>query len=605
MIKKLQLITILYSLSLGAVPPNFIKLLESPEGNLVVPAKFGVIQNDILWLNPEAECGIWCESFENLIKEQYARKAPFVLAVTQSADQSGQSTLEMYEAHGLNKHLFGSDYLVPMILKTPIDLIDDRDALTRNVCHEVNYYKLTPGAKSFLYIGNHHELENFKELFLQSFPVYLEDDASIISLIGLNFMEGCSVEQNNARAKELFEQGAKLGKKSAIKYLADIYSSVDFQDQEKAIALYRQAAGLGNADAMLTLAEMYEQGEKVEKNEEKAHQLYIQAAYEKFKKGMKFIKKYGYGERPRELATEALYFDHAKAIFNFGTMCAHGEGVEQNYDRARELYELAANLGDSDAMLNLGVMYADGKGIERNNDRARELYELAANLDNSDAMFNLALMYADGKDVEQNYDRARELYEQAANLGDLYAMLNLGVMYENGQGVELDYGKAREFYEQAANLGNSRAMFNLGLMYADGKGVEQNYDRARELYEQAANLGDASAMVHLGNMYRHAEGVEQDYNKACVYYEQGVSLGDQHAKFNLALCYFTMFPITQNYEHITKAIAIFEELAALDYRGAIDILEKHDFDLLKHQINVLNNRRPTRYYDSDDDDFYD
>ena len=56
----------------------------------------------------------------------------------------------------------------------------------------------------------------------------------------------------------------------------------------------------------------------------------------------------------------------------------HGEGLERDYDRAIQLYCSAAWDGDVEAQYQLGWLYANGRGLERNDQLAAGWFGLAA-----------------------------------------------------------------------------------------------------------------------------------------------------------------------------------------------------------------------------------
>lgn len=56
----------------------------------------------------------------------------------------------------------------------------------------------------------------------------------------------------------------------------------------------------------------------------------------------------------------------------------HGEGVQQDREKAVELYCQAARLGSAEGQYALGWMYANGRGVERNDSIAASLFEMAA-----------------------------------------------------------------------------------------------------------------------------------------------------------------------------------------------------------------------------------
>ena len=72
-----------------------------------------------------------------------------------------------------------------------------------------------------------------------------------------------------------------------------------------------------------------------------------------------------------------------------GQNYAHGEGVEQSYQRAKELWELAANQGDAAAQNNLGILYANGHGVEQSFEAAREWWMKSAEQGNEQAITGL------------------------------------------------------------------------------------------------------------------------------------------------------------------------------------------------------------------------
>ena len=61
-------------------------------------------------------------------------------------------------------------------------------------------------------------------------------------------------------------------------------------------------------------------------------------------------------------------------------MYDHGDGVEQDYEKAFEYYTLAAEQGEGKAFNNLGDMYENGHGMEQDYEKAAEYYRKAAEM---------------------------------------------------------------------------------------------------------------------------------------------------------------------------------------------------------------------------------
>ena len=108
-----------------------------------------------------------------------------------------------------------------------------------------------------------------------------------------------------------------------------------------------------------------------------------------------------------------------------------GRGIEKDYQKAVELYTRAIEKGNSHSMNNLGYMYYNGHGVEQNYQKAIELYTLAIEKGNLSSMNNLAIMYNDGNGVEQNYQKAIELYTRAIEKGCMDSLENLTSLYQD------------------------------------------------------------------------------------------------------------------------------------------------------------------------------
>jgi TPR repeat protein len=68
----------------------------------------------------------------------------------------------------------------------------------------------------------------------------------------------------------------------------------------------------------------------------------------------------------------------ATELVALGDRFQHGEGVERNLQRAMEMYCQAAKLGDAQAFFEMGWMVANARGVERDDGLARYLFERAA-----------------------------------------------------------------------------------------------------------------------------------------------------------------------------------------------------------------------------------
>jgi TPR repeat protein len=116
-------------------------------------------------------------------------------------------------------------------------------------------------------------------------------------------------------------------------------------DYETALEYLKKAAELGDAGAHYNLSLMYEDGECVEKDNEKAiHH-----------------------------AEEAAMKDHPGARFYLGCI----EGRNDRYERAKKHFIIAANLGDHESLNWLRRLYRDGNASKEDYANALRAYQVA------------------------------------------------------------------------------------------------------------------------------------------------------------------------------------------------------------------------------------
>lgn len=98
---------------------------------------------------------------------------------------------------------------------------------------------------------------------------------------------------------------------------------------------------------------------------------------------------------------------YAKAQASLAWMYHTGNGVEKNLDKALELYRKAADQGHSIAQNNLGVFYEKGLNVPKNEKTAAQWYRKAADVGYSYAQYNLGTLYAEGRGVKQDIEQAK------------------------------------------------------------------------------------------------------------------------------------------------------------------------------------------------------
>ena len=327
--------------------------------------------------------------------------------------------------------------------------------------------KLKKGDK-LSFILNPRDVETLKKYANDKNPsVYLE--------IGILYLEGERVKQNDAEAVKWFRKAAEQGDVEAQTILGACYysgSGVE-QDYAKAVEWCRKAAEQGLAAAQNMLGDCYYYGNGVEQDYAKAVEWY------------------------RKAAEQGL----AIAQGNLGYCYYYGNGVEQDYAKAVEWYRKAAEQGLAIAQGNLGYCYYYGNGVEQDYAKALEWYRKAAEQGDVEAQTILGACYYSGSGVEQDYAKAVEWCRKAAEQGLAAAQNMLGDCYYYGRGVEKDYAKAAEWWSKAAAQDHAEAQYELGYLYHRGYGVEKNEARARELVQKSAVQGFQRAKDRLNNWW--------------------------------------------------------------------------------------------------------
>jgi len=234
---------------------------------------------------------------------------------------------------------------------------------------------------------------------------------------------------------------------------------------------------------------------------------------------------------------------NANAQSKLAMLYATGDGVEKNLQKAFDLYTQASKKGSSVAQLNLGFYYESGVHVKQDYSKAAELYTQAIESKDisvkSLAQFNLANLYRQGLGVEKNIEKAITLYETIASGVDtnpkeqsaLYketlggALTALGHFSRDKK--ELD--KARQYYSLASKLGSISAKTNLGYDYLTGNGVTKDIPMAIELLTYAAKRGEPIAQINLGVCYLNGVGVKKDVKKAMELFKASADQGCEKA----------------------------------------------------------------------------
>jgi hypothetical protein len=162
--------------------------------------------------------------------------------------------------------------------------------------------------------------------------------------------------------------------------------------------------------------------------------------------------------RAFQLAQQAAGQDDPFGLYNLAVMCETGIVVERDSERAADLYHRAsaplrelATEGDCRAQVNLGYLLEDSEdpdGLQK----AIQWYRQAATAGDARAQFVLGYKYYHGWGVELDYREAAGWFNRSAEQGYPAAQHFLGNMYLAGRGVPQNAVEATGWFRSAETL---------------------------------------------------------------------------------------------------------------------------------------------------------
>lgn len=167
---------------------------------------------------------------------------------------------------------------------------------------------------------------------------------------------------------------------------------------------------------------------------------------------------------------------HVEALLDLGNAYYGGEGIDRNLNKAFEIYLQAAELGNADAQNNVGSMYGKGVGVSLSYENAVKWLRLAGNQGHQVALNSLGLCYLYGNGVKKDLREALSLITASADGplgGYIEAQFNLGQCYRGAclwgypnDLVEkvINAESAIKWFRTAAERGHTEAQFELGHM---------------------------------------------------------------------------------------------------------------------------------------------
>ena len=413
---------------------------------------------------------------------------------------------------------------------------------------------------------------------------------------------------NIPKAIEWLEKGMLYCESYSAYELALIYLYNDeYQNVERGLYCLERCVEDNYVQGVESLAMVYFNGELVEENIGRAHELLQQAA--ELGSGSAIYRigwMYERGclsENP-DYVKALEYYEKAAALGNNDGYCraalylANGYAGVTDEAKSKEYYEKAAAQGSAYAMVELGFLQEN----ERNYEQAFELFSKAAEQEYPYGMYRTGFYLSEGILGEAKPEEGFAWYLKAAEAGDTDAMFAVGRCYKNAVGVEEDPDKALEWYHKGEENNEPRCITELGLAYENGYGVEENPHKAVEYMTRAAETNYAYAQFKMGDYYFYGYGPCMEDNKQAVeWYEKAVANNSPMAMLRLGEYYLYDYDKLNESE---KAFVYFRQAAEQEfYSEGIGIcyemgigVEENETEAFKYYTLAANNGNTMSMY---------
>ena len=232
---------------------------------------------------------------------------------------------------------------------------------------------------------------------------------------------------------------------------------------------------------------------------------------------------------------EAAEAGQARTQYALGKIYRDGQGVEKDVQKAVELFTLAAMQGNSFAAFALGKMYlSDDPALSRNVAAALKWITNAAEHGNQFAQYHLGKLLLKGTDdISQDTNSALRWLLASVEQGNVHAEYALAMAYLKGESVPKDSLKAMELLKRASSREHQFAQYQLGKLLLQGEDVPKDVVAAVHWLTASAMHGNQYAQYALGKLYLLGKGVEKDKDRAAKWFQMAADQGNEYAQYYL------------------------------------------------------------------------
>ena len=390
------------------------------------------------------------------------------------------------------------------------------------------------------------------------------------------------------KAQQSYYQAAQLGNPDGMNGLALIYYNMpDYKGDEQAFRWFSKSADLGDSFGLYYLAVMYENGFGTNIDKQKAWDLYLASADQKFSPAYRKIAQLiEEGEAPASFTGRELEY-YIKAAERNDIDAIHDviRFLENDPDRQKELFswcQRGAQLNNGKCICKLGKLYFYDMGTEMDEFKAMNCFRKAETMEIPEAYYFLGLAYYEAKGVvSPNIQKAEEYFRKAAEAGYSDAIKAIAELYMQS-GQENGYEKAIEYLKTIAEGEHADIAYEGLMRIAVEQMNAQDYDDPQnsELYQKAlrfetsgkeagmteslskafldrginlyniekyesaiaplllaAQMGESEAATHLGDLYFYGHGVDTDYEQSYYWFAKAAQSNNAYAQYSIAFMY--------------------------------------------------------------------
>jgi TPR repeat protein len=327
-------------------------------------------------------------------------------------------------------------------------------------------------------------------------------------------------------------------KENALGYMYENGIEVN-QNYQKAAYWYEKGIERGDSDSMVDYAELLGNGKGVQKDLDRAVELFLAAGRQGnarglFKTGL-FYRDAGDYKRAVDYLEKSAIAGWVDAYDEIGNLFESGYFGDQRLGESLVWYRKGVQAGSNKAKHSLGLALFNGRAGEKDSLKAVALLEEISMVDEyndlATVLWVLGEFYSEKETPAFDLVRARKVYEMAAVKGHPCSRTKLASILIDGPEKNIDL--AVDILESGVADRQPQSILFLAMRLLDGNGIPQDLRRAERLLILGANIGDVDSMIILADLYRLGKFGVIDNVASAQYLATAAKIGSKNAQDKL------------------------------------------------------------------------